>query len=809
MTFNTIKNLGFSLLTILLVIAVIAGLYSSRNTMLMLNSVLSNKAPLQEAVYYIGTQLDAATQQFYRHIRHQKVFREDLILAIESLSNSIPEKYQAETHQLNRIVEVFPTDAKADISEFEHQFIDQLLAIDTILNQSDLTTDQKERVAQNIVLIEGAFVRLLVKKESSLDTLFDRLEEINKTLIHLPYWTNDSGGTIKELKNKLEYTRIALKEYQQATRYSERQLLSLTDAEINVLDAWSEMRKSVSEFNTNVRHSINKAQSEILITNKQQIHFLLLLGIAALFSAILISVVIGRILATRLKKLLHGISKISNGDFEYRLNHKGDDDLALLAQHFDQMSEQLKLKNQALYQQANIDPLTSLPNRRKFQKSIKAAIQHALRHHNSVVVLFIDLDNFKRINDSLGHAIGDALLSEVATRLQNNLRHQDLLGLYTREEHSADLYRLGGDEFVVLLQDLNQAHDAAVIARRILHVLTKPLILSGYEVQISASIGISSYPDDAFDADNLVKQADIAMYHAKSHGKNNYHFYSESMNQQVLRQLELENKLRKAIDNESLELYFQPQMNVCSEQVHSMEVLLRWYDEDEGWISPAEFIPVAESCNYIIEIGQWVLQKSCQYLQQWQADNIDIKLAVNISSVQFKGPDFIKKVTQLFSDYRIAPEQFIFELTENILMESSEKNIQLLRQLKSLGVELSVDDFGTGYSSLSYLKRFPLDEVKIDRTFVEDIPQDNNNRTICNAIVAMSQELGLRVVAEGVETAEQMQFLRGCGCDVLQGFLLAKPTSADKLDFTPFRLKDQSIGNRLNDDYSICDAANS
>lgn len=794
MTFNTIKNLGFALLTTLLIVAVTAGIYFSRNTMSMLDSVLKNKVPLQEAVYHVGTQLDTATQQFYRHIRHQKISREDLILAIDSLHQALPAQYPAAQKQDIETLFNIVDHLADDLSDFEHTFISQLLLINGYIETTPvLDLAERDDLIEKVIAIESAFVRFLVKKESSLDDLFAILDGIKTTLLHLPYWADGNDTTIQKLLSELDYTRTALLEYQQASRYSSNELLSLTDAEINVLDSWSGMRESISHFNTEVRHAINRAQSDMLKLNKKRSRFLLLLGAVSLLAAIVISVVIGRILASRLRHLLQGISKVSNGDFEYRLSNKlnttGKDELARLAQHFDQMSEQLKFKNQALYQQANIDPLTNLPNRRKFQASIKAAINNAIHHDDCVVVLFIDLDNFKRINDSLGHDIGDALLTQVAGRLQSNLRHQDMLALHTCEpngqpEHGANLYRLGGDEFVVLLQDLNQVQDAAIVAKRILTLLTQPITLNGYDIQISASIGISSYPDDASDADTLVKHADIAMYHAKSQGKNHYHFYSESMNQQVLRQLELENKLRKAIDHQALELYFQPQMHVHTQQILSMEALLRWYDEDEGWISPGEFIPVAENCNYIIEIGHWVLQQACLHMQQWQKQGLDIKLAINISSVQFKDPDFIEKVSQLLNEHQLRAEQFIFELTENILMESSEKNIRLLQQLKSLGVELSVDDFGTGYSSLSYLKRFPLDEIKIDRAFVEDTPNDHNNRAICNAIVAMSQELGLRVVAEGVETHEQMQFLQDCGCDMLQGYLLARPTPADKLDYT-------------------------
>ncbi len=793
MSFNTIKNLGFTLLTLLLVFAVTMGFYFSRSTMLKLNTLLEEKAPLQDIVYRTNSDLDSATQQFYNYIRRQKVFREDALLAIKQLENllaySTDTIYESAIDSLKDKLTLLSTTSsgQSTLVSLEHDFIDSLLKINLNI-RSDKTLDEKTKSAaeNQVILIEIAFVRLLEKEESNLNTVFSTLDTIKSRLQQLQKIDTNSAIAIDYLLAELDYTYTALLEYGEVTRYSSNQLMSLTEAEINVLDSWSGMRDSVSQFNNKLRISINSAQENMIATNQDQSQFLLLMGFLSVLAGALISIIIGRILAGRLKSLVLGIRNITDGDFTYRLNMKGKDELAFLANSFDIMSEKLKVKEQALFDQANIDSLTDLPNRRKFQTSIRQAIKNASRNQDMVVVMFVDLDNFKRINDSLGHAMGDALLTDVARKLSENLRGSDMLSPYHGAGHHADLYRLGGDEFVVLLRDLHEARDAALIAKRMLSVLSQPTVLNGYNIQVSASIGISAFPQDASDADTLVKHADIAMYYAKDAGKNTYHFYSESMNQLAVRQLQLENKLRKAIENDDFELYFQPQLDVRSNSIKSVESLMRWNDGEEGWISPSEFIPVAENCNLIVELGNWVLEQACQQIDKWQCNSLNIKVAINISSSQFNNPGFIKKITALFHKYQILPELFIFELTENIVMEGSERNIRQLNQLKDLGVELSIDDFGTGYSSLSYLKLFPIDEVKIDRNFVEDIVNDNDNRAICNAIIAMSNELGLRVVAEGVETIEQQRYLEECGCDVLQGFFYSKPQPAEKLDYSLF-----------------------
>ncbi|WP_420589701.1 putative bifunctional diguanylate cyclase/phosphodiesterase [Bacterioplanoides sp.] len=798
MSFNTIKNLGFTLLTLLLVFAVTVGIYFSRSTMQQLNALLEEKAPLQDIVYKTSSDLDSATQQFYNYIRRQKVFREDALLAISQLgnmlSNSKKGNYAVAISSLKKQLNLLSTSSstQSTLVSLEQDFIEQLLKTNLSI-RSDLSLDEKTKAAaeNQVVLIEIAFVRLLEKEESNLNPVFSTLETIKSRLQKLQKIDIHSAIAIDYLLAELDYTHTALLEYREVTRYSSNQLMSLTEAEINVLDSWSGMRDSVSEFNNKLRLGINSAQTNMIATNQDQSQFLLLTGLLSVLAGTLISIIIGRILAKRLRSLVLGIRNITDGDFNYRLNMKGKDELAFLANSFDTMSEKLKVKEQALLDQANIDSLTDLPNRRKFQTSIKQAITNAARNQDMVVVMFVDLDNFKRINDSLGHAMGDALLTDVGRKLSENLRGSDMLSLYRSAEHHADLYRLGGDEFVILLRDLHQARDAALIAKRMLTVLSQPTVLNGYNIQVSASIGISAFPQDANDADTLVKHADIAMYYAKDAGKNNYHFYSESMNQLAIRQLQLENKLRKAIESNSFELHYQPQLDVHSNSVKSVEALMRWYDNEEGWISPSEFIPVAENCNLIVELGNWVLEQACQQICKWQSSFPDVRVAVNISSPQFNSPGFIKKITSLFQKYRILPEMFIFELTENIVMEGSERNIRQLNQLKDLGVELSIDDFGTGYSSLSYLKLFPLDEVKIDRNFVEDIVNDNDNRAICNAIIAMSNELGLRVVAEGVETIDQQRYLEECGCDVLQGFFYSKPQPAEKLDYSLFDVSHQ------------------
>jgi PAS domain S-box-containing protein len=429
---------------------------------------------------------------------------------------------------------------------------------------------------------------------------------------------------------------------------------------------------------------------------------------------------------------------------------------------------------------AYYDALTELPNRYLFKDRLKQAIIAAKQYKRLVAILFLDLDNFKRVNDTLGHEMGDQLLQSVSERLVNFVRRSDTIARVSESELADTVARLGGDEFTILLTEIAHIEDAAKVAQRILELFSKPFKISDNELFISSSIGISIYPDNGDDIDALLKNADTAMYHAKDQGRNNFQFYTESMNAVTLERFTLESKLRKAIESGELLLYYQPQVDIRSRTIFGVEALVRWNHPDKGLLSPGAFIPLAEDTGLIVPIGEWVLRTACAQNKAWhQAGFEQTQVTVNISSSQFRQKNFLETVTKALNDTGMDPLCLELELTESIFMETTETTISTLTSLKALGVRISIDDFGTGYSSLSYLKRFPIDTLKIDRAFVRDITTDPDDRAIVKAIIAMSHSLNLRVVAEGVETTRQLSLLSQQGSDGMQGHLFSPPLPPD------------------------------
>ena len=413
------------------------------------------------------------------------------------------------------------------------------------------------------------------------------------------------------------------------------------------------------------------------------------------------------------------------------------------------------------------DSLTSLPNRVMFNQRLEHALAHAERHARRLAVMFIDLDRFKIINDTLGHEAGDQLLREVAQRLSENLRAGDTVA------------RLGGDEFVVLLEDAGEPLDLGTVAQKLISALTPNYMISGREVHITASIGISAYPADATDMRSLLKYADIAMYRAKEQGRNTFQFYSSSMNRHSMEQLTLESRLRGALEREELVLHYQPIVDVQSGYVTGMEALVRWQHPEAGLLPPAKFIALAEETGLIVPIGEWVLHTACKQQREWHALAVPpIKIAVNLSPRQFMHRDLMQDIVRVVTKTECNAAYLELEITEGTVMHNAARAIALLGQLKEMGIRIAVDDFGTGYSSLAYLKRFPINCLKIDRSFISDIPADAGNRAITEAIIAMGHRLGLKVIAEGVETAAQLDFLRLHRCDEMQGYYFAKPMPA-------------------------------
>jgi diguanylate cyclase (GGDEF)-like protein/PAS domain S-box-containing protein len=443
------------------------------------------------------------------------------------------------------------------------------------------------------------------------------------------------------------------------------------------------------------------------------------------------------------------------------------------------------------------DTITDLPNRHFLKDRLQQALASAKQHKRVVAVLFLDLDNFKRINDTFGHDVGDNLLKSVADRLAKYVRKSDTIARIDTEESHTTVARLGGDEFTLLLTEISNIQSASKVAQRILDLFRHPFIVGNNEMFITTSIGISLYPDDGEDVDTLLKNADRAMYYAKDQGRNNFQFYTESMNIVTIERIAMENSLRKALDRKELQVYYQPQLDISSGKIIGAEALLRWLHEEKGLLPPSTFIPMAEETGLIVPIGEWVLRTACAQNKAWQdAGFAPIYVTVNISSAQFKQKTFLETVARLLNDTGLEPKYLELELTESILIESTEMAIITLNELKNMGIRLSIDDFGTGYSSLSYLKKFPIDILKIDRSFVRNLSTDPDDRAIINAIIAMAHTLNLKVIAEGVENEQQLAFLHEQGSDGIQGYIFSPPVPTDLL--TQYMKEGKSLNTIVN-----------
>ncbi len=431
---------------------------------------------------------------------------------------------------------------------------------------------------------------------------------------------------------------------------------------------------------------------------------------------------------------------------------------------------------------AFFDTLTGLPNRQSFLIQVSEAIREAKVDGSQLSILYFDLDNFKRINDSLGHSIGDALLRGVARRLEQCVRRDDSVARFGHSNSNMQVARLGGDEFTVLLKDLGSAEEAASAAERILKMLREPMQLHGQQFVITPSVGIATFPEDGEDIDTLVKNADMAMYGAKAQGRNCISMFSGTMSVRSLERLELEDSLRKAIANGDLELHYQPKLGIASGAVEGVEALVRWTHPERGPVSPAKFVPIAEDAGLILDLSRWVLDAACKQLKAWTGSRLEhVPVAINLSGKQFRESDVDQQIISAINAYGLDQQRLELELTEGTLMTNVETTVSTLTRLKDAGMKIAVDDFGTGYSSLSYLKKFPIDYLKIDRSFVSEIDAGGNDRSICAAIIALAQSMGLKVIAEGVETSEQLEHLKWLGCDEIQGYFFAKPMPADKV----------------------------
>ncbi len=542
----------------------------------------------------------------------------------------------------------------------------------------------------------------------------------------------------------------------------------LYDAEAPVLDGLLKER---------IRKLTNK---KYVVAGFSCLVLLLILYIAiAFYSSILRSVL----------SLKRTAMRIVRGDLSARVHLETKDELEQVGSAFNQMvvsfgemlDERRKQEEQIKYM-AFFDILTGLPNRALFNDRLQLTLSRAMRSGHMFAVMFLDLDRFKNINDSLGHDAGDQLLRTVADRLRGCLREGDTLS------------RMGGDEFMLLLPDMREIDEARRAAEKILDQMNVPVTVLGHELVVTASIGISLYPFDGEDQESLVKHADTAMYHAKNQGKNRYQLHDAAMNMKAEERLQLEISLRQALQRGEFILHYQPRMDLAEEKITGMEALIRWRHPQRGLMSPSDFIPIAEETGLIVPIGEWVLRTACAQNKVWQeAGGQKIRVSVNISAVQFQRDDFIDAVRRALDDSVLEPSALELELTESIVMNNAAKVIGQLNLLKRLGVQISIDDFGTGFSSLSYLKHFPIDTLKIDRSFIRDVPRGPKDTAITKTIIALGRRLQLNVVAEGVETEEQLQFLKSRKCAEVQGYLIGRPLSLEEAERMLYQIEPLNI----------------
>ncbi|MDH4327831.1 MAG: EAL domain-containing protein [Nitrospira sp.] len=441
-----------------------------------------------------------------------------------------------------------------------------------------------------------------------------------------------------------------------------------------------------------------------------------------------------------------------------------------------------KRSEREIHRLAYYDSLTGLPNRVLFKDRLTQALAHARRYQSTLAVLFLDLDRFKVINDTLGHNVGDLLLKQVADRLTDSVRHSDSIGRSIEKEETHELARLGGDEFTALLTNIRDPQDAGAVARRIFEALARPFLIDGHEISVTASVGIAIFPTDGDSVDLLLKNSDIAMYHAKDQGRNNFQFYSGTMNALAAERLEMENDLRKALERHEFIVYYQPQVDIRTNRIMGAEALVRWCHPHRGMLLPAEFLPVAIETGMIRKLDQEVLFVACRQNKAWQdAGHTPIRVSVNVSNSFFHGASLTSAVARALQKTHLGPDYLELELTESITMRQVETSITMLQELRAMGVRLSIDDFGTGYSSLSHLQRFPLNMLKIDQSFVLDVTRNTANASITRAIISLAHSMGLSVLAEGVETDEQLAILREQGCDEAQGHFFGRPMPGDQL----------------------------
>ena len=582
-----------------------------------------------------------------------------------------------------------------------------------------------------------------------------------------------NARNIKSLFNKIKVLKYL--QNNQSNNVNEKLLLTLNNTTGFL---WSEA------ISNDLRLFSWLPNKEILETSKQLgIKIAAISGLSIIIFTFLVYNLLNIMIVKPIRVLEKSTRAFGRGDLTGTIEVKTDDEIGSLAASFNHMSDSLARSTDQIKYLAYHDNLTGLPNRLMFLEYTNQAIAQAKRHDCKLGILYLDLDNFKRVNDTMGHKAGDTLLKEVSDRIHGCLRETDYAA--RKSDNVPDIAaRIGGDEFLILLHAIPDNFLPGKIASRIIHELSRPVIISNNEFHVGVSIGITVYPDDSTTAENLIKHADLAMYHAKKNGKNNYQYFIESMNESMQKRVLLESKLRNAINNKQLYLTYQPQINTITGKIYGVEALLRWNDPDDGIISPSVFIPIAEETGLIIELGEFVLKQACEQARQWQSlNNNPITVSVNVSAIQLTKINLPDLISKTLEETGLEAKYLDIEITESVIMDDMERITSVLNEIRSLGCAISLDDFGTGYSSLNYLRHFPIDILKIDRGFVNEINNDSDDKNaIIIAIIAMSHALDLKVVAEGIETKIQYEKMVDWQCDYIQGFYLHSPLAAPEIE---------------------------
>lgn len=660
--------------------------------------------------------------------------------------------------------------------------IDKLLSSDNRMADLSLRSSlamYKARDAENELLLSADRLGVAQASERSLPAMQNHLLDMREYLASLRILSTDP-----KFRDQVDRIETQTRQYEDGflafiARHGKEGLPESADAlRQGYLATAVAIESSVEALHTEATKRALQTRSDVERAARfSRWAVIALVALAILLSAAAATVVSRRITGS-IARLVAFSGRVAAGDFSARTPQGHADEFGILASAMNQMAESIENSNallessaDTLKHQATHDPLTGLPNRALLEDRLRQAISYADRYGRLMTVVFINLDGFKRINDSLGRKGGDELLKVMAERMARCLRSVDTV------------VRTGGDEFVIILYDQpGDGTDIAPALRKLLETIAQPARIGSQAVQLTGSMGVATYPADGADADALLVNADAAMSHAKASGRNNFEFYAAEMSGAIRDELALREGLRHAVARSEFHLAYQPQLDMESGRVTGVEALIRWQHPERGLVSPAQFIPLAEETGLIVPIGEWVLRTACFQNKAWQDAGLPpFIVSVNVSARQFRERTLIAQVALALRDSGLEPRLLELELTESLVMEDLDKALQSMKALRAMGVQLSIDDFGTGYSSLSALKRFPIARLKIDQSFVRDIPGDEEDKAIAKTIIALGHELNLKVIAEGVETEQQLEFLRAHGCDEMQGYLFSRPVPPAEL----------------------------